>query len=275
VLAFEPLGPVGAVVRGADLAALDDDGFAELHAALLAHGLLIVRGQSLDHAQHVAFARRFGPLEALGEEMGTPHPEVIAISNLDDEGNVLPRSDSRMSLLSVNEQWHTDSSFRPLPSSVSVFRADRVPPTGGDTFYASLRRAWLELAPAQQEAYESLRLVHDYGQSAKRLGSWMPDRIVAAPVVHPLVRRHPETGERGLYLSDHAVRVEGMAEADGRALIEQLLTHCTREEWVYRHVWRPGDVALWDNRCMLHRAQGFDERQPRLMYHVRVRGGAV
>ena len=103
----------------------------------------------------------------------------------------------------------------------------------------------------------------------------MPDRIVAAPVVHPLVRRHPETGERGLYLSDHAVRVEGMAEADGRALIEQLLTHCTREEWVYRHVWRPGDVALWDNRCMLHRAQGFDERQPRLMYHVRVRGGAV
>ena len=272
---FEPFGPVGAEVRGVDLGALGEEDFAALRGALQVHGLLVARGQSLDHAQHVAFARRFGPLESLGREMGTPHPEVIAISNLDDAGDVLPRSDSRMSLLSVNESWHTDSSFRPEPSSISVFRAEQVPARGGDTFYASLRRAWLALEAAEQEAYESLRLVHDYGQSAKRLGSWMPERIEEAPVVHPLVRRHPETGERCLYLSDHAVRVEGMAETEGRALIERLLAHCTREEWVYRHVWRPGDVALWDNRCMLHRAQGFDERPPRLMFHVRVRGGPV
>lgn len=275
MLTIDPIEAVGAELRGVDLAELDALGFTALHAALLAHGLLIVRGQSLDHAQHVALARRFGPLETLGREMGTPHPEIIAITNLAEDGSLLPRSDPLMSLLSVNERWHTDSSFREIPSSVSVFRAERVPPNGGDTFYASLRRGWLELEPHERTEYESLRLVHDYGRSAKRLGSWMPDRIEEAPVVHPLVRRHPETGESCLYLSDHALRVEGMSEAEGRALIERLLEHCAREEWVYRHVWSPGDVALWDNRCMLHRAQGFDEEHPRLMYHVRVEGSAV
>jgi len=275
MLTAEPIAPVGAELRGVDLSAIDAADFAALHAALLEHGLLIARGQSLGHAEHVAIARRFGPLEALGREMGTEHPEVIAITNVAEDGTVRAPADPEMSILSVNEHWHTDSSFREVPSSVSIFRADVVPPLGGDTFFVSLRRAWLALDREERASLASLRLEHDYGRSAKRLGSWMPASIEDAPVMHPLVRRHPETGEECLYLSAHALRVEGMSEEDGRALIDRLLAHCTREEAVYRHVWAPGDVALWDNRCMLHRAEGFDERHPRRMYHVRVQGSAV
>jgi alpha-ketoglutarate-dependent taurine dioxygenase len=266
------LDPIGAEIRGLDLARIDDAGFALLHAALLEHGLLLLPDQHLDDAAHVAVARRFGELEALGREMGTAHPEVIAISNVGDDGRVLPATDARMTSLVVNEQWHTDSSFREVPSTVSVFRAEVVPAEGGATFWASLREGWLELDERERKELEPLRLVHDYARSWERLGVPMPAPFGGASVTHPLVRRHPETGERCLFLSDHAWTVEGWPALRGRALIERLLARCTRPERVHRHRWRPGDVAIWDNRCMVHRTEGFDEIHPRVMYHVRVAG---
>jgi len=274
----ERLGSVGATLPDVDLRAIDDVGFAAIRAALYAHGLLVLRDQAIGHAEQVAFARRFGALEGLGRETGGEHPEVIAISNLGPDGRVLPRSDAQMMSLAVNEQWHTDSSFREVPSTVSVFRAAVLPESGGDTWYASLRAGWLALSEAERAELVDLRAVHDYARSWQRLGATAPAVFRQAPVRHPLVRVHPETGEPSLYLSDHAYEIEGRTrdgggEGDkGRALIERLLDICTQPEVVYRHQWRPGDVLVWDNRTMLHRAQGFDETHPRVMYHVRVAG---
>jgi len=272
VFAIEPIDPIGAEIRALDLRTLDDDAFPALRAALLEHGLLVVRGQALDDAQHVALARRFGELESLGRDMGAEHPELIPISNRGPNGGVLPRSDPSMLSLAVNEQWHTDSSFREVPSTISVFRAEVVPAVGGDTWYASLRSGWLALSEREQAELEPLRLVHDYTRSWERLGARPPGSFSSPPATHALVRSHPETGERGLYLSDHAYAVEGWPAAEGRALIERLLALCTRPDRVYRHRWRVGDVLLWDNRSMLHKAQGFDETQLRVMFHVRVAG---
>lgn len=274
MLAIEPLTPIGAEIHQLDLRALDDDTFPSLRAALLEYGVIVVRRQALDDAQHVALARRFGELESLGRDMGAEHPELIPISNRGTDGGVLPRSDPSMLSLAVNEQWHTDSSFREVPSTISVFRAETVPAEGGDTWYASLREGWLALSEREQAEFEPLRLVHDYARSWERLGARPPGSFTSPPVTHALVRRHPETGERGLYLSDHAYAVEGWPAAEGRVLIERLLALCTRPDRVYRHRWRAGDVLFWDNRNMLHRAQGFDETQLRVMFHVRVAGSA-
>ena len=139
---------------------------------------------------------------------------------------------------------------------------------------AQRRPEHLALSEREQAEFEPLRLVHDYARSWERLGARPPGSFTSPPVRHALVRRHPETGERGLYLSDHAYAVEGWPAAEGRVLIERLLALCTRPDRVYRHRWRAGDVLFWDNRNMLHRAQGFDETQLRVMFHVRVAGSA-
>ena len=275
MVVIRPLDPIGAELYEIDLRSLDDEAFGALHAALLEHGVLVLHDQPLTHEQQVRVARRFGELEALGREMGSEHPELIPISNVGADGEVLPRSDRQIMSLAVNELWHTDSSFRERPSSVSVFRADVVPPEGGDTCYASLRQGWLALREEERCELETLGVVHDYAQSGKRRGALMPGSFESPPGTHPLVRTHPETGERCLYLSSHAYSVEGLPADEGLALIERLLTHCTRSEGVYRHCWSPGDVLIWDNRCMLHRADGFDEIHPRVMYHARVAGSTV
>jgi alpha-ketoglutarate-dependent taurine dioxygenase len=269
------LEPIGVEVTGVDLCSPSNAEFDAIHAGLLAHGLLVFRGQQLGHEEQTALARRFGELEALGTQMGTAHPEVIAISNLGPEGpegRLLTRRDPLMMSLAVNEFWHTDSSFREIPSTVSVFRAEIVPETGGGTWFASLRRGWLELDEAQRERLRGLRAVHDYSRSWDKLDASPPGSFSDPPVVHDLVRVHPETGEESLYLSSHSYSIEGMAESEGRQLLEELVEFCVREGRVYRHAWSPGDVLIWDNRCMIHRTEGFDETHPRLMYHVRVAG---
>ena len=177
-----------------------------------------------------------------------------------DDGSVLGASDARMRTLALNKRWHTDSSFREIPAAFSLLRAVRVPDTGGDTFFASLRRAWDALTPEARTALYGLRAVHDYTDMGLPL------------IAHPIVRAHPESGRPGLFLSDHAPTIEGETESRGRALLKRLLAGCTRETEVYRHTWSAGDLVLWDNRSMLHRAQGFDEQSARTMHHVRIAG---
>lgn len=267
------LDPIGAEVSGLDLdAGLSDAGFAALRAALLEHGVLVLCGQSLRAEQQVALGRRFGPIEGHEFIGSSPHPDLIVISNVGKNGEVLPRTSTQMRSIAINEQWHTDSSFRPTPASVSIFSARVVPPEGGDTLYASLRLGWQELDPVRRLDVAGLRAVHDYAKAYRREGGHWPPGLNLDPVSHPMVRAHPETGDPGLYVSRHAFRVEGMPDAEGRALIEALVGWCTREGRVYRHRWSPGDVVLWDNRQMLHRAQGFDETHARTMHHVRVAG---
>lgn len=276
MIRVRPLDPIGAELSGVDLGeGTSDTTFGELRAALLAHGLVVLRDQTLDAEQQIALGRRFGPLE--GQEFNaedSPVRDLLVITNVLPDGRVAAAASGMMRSISINETWHTDSSFREVPASVSIFRAVTVPPKGGDTFFASLRLGWLELDPAERSKLAGLRAVHDYASSYDRAGGRLPDeaRRLMDPVSHPMLRVHPETGETALYVSGHAVGVEGMDPSEGRALVEKLVAWCTREGRVHRHRWREGDLVLWDNRCMLHRAEGFDEGHPRVMHHVRVAG---
>lgn len=279
-----PIEPIGVELRGLDLAAgLDARGFETLRRTVLEHGLVLLRDQDLSPEQHVALGRRFGPLEGQEVTKSSPYRDVIMVSNVDPDGTIQPLTSPAMRVrAAVNRVWHTDSSFRSHPASLSIMHAIRVPPVGGATFYASLRRGWLDLDDAGRAALYGLAAVHDYAEGFRRAGQAIPESAGGSiePVRHPLVRVHPETGQVGLYLSELAFGVEPLAvaptpaptPAEGRALLRRLIAVCTRTEVVYRHQWRERDLVLWDNRCMLHRAEGFDGRHARVLHHVRVSG---
>jgi len=276
-MSFEviPLSPLGAELRGLDLGSgLSEPDFQALRAAILERGLVLLRDQSLGDEDQIALGRRFGPLEVLSRSPDGDVDHMIVISNVDADGRVFRDSDENMRSIAINEQWHTDSSFRETPATYSIFKAMVVPPEGGATEFVSLQSGWNALDAETQRELEGLRAVHDYREAFRRAGSKAAYEGMGSELefAQPMIRRHPETGKRGLFVSGHAVRVEGMEPAAGRALIEKLLSVCTDEAGVYRHQWKPADVMIWDNRSMLHRAQGFDERHPRVMHHVRVAG---
>jgi alpha-ketoglutarate-dependent taurine dioxygenase len=269
------LGAIGVEIRGLDLRQpIRGDVWEALRETVLHEGLVLLRGQPLETDAQVEIGERFGALEQLDVNAEDADPALAVLSNVDPDGNTRPEDDPLMKLISINEGWHTDSSFREVPAAFSVFTCVVAPPEGGDTFFASLRRAWLELPEAEREALRPLDGVHDYAAAYRARGNVSGAAVGFddPAVVHPLVRRHPETGETVLYVSEHVNRIVGRPEAEGGALIERLLAHATAPERVYRHHWSVGDVLIWDNRSMLHRAQGFDARHARVMHHVRVAG---
>jgi alpha-ketoglutarate-dependent taurine dioxygenase len=269
-----PMDPIGVEIQGVQLGpGLSDAELRALRRTVLAHGLVLARDQALQEQEQLALGRRFGALESL-VPLAEATESVAAIANVDSRDQLLPDEHPAVMSLKVNERWHTDSSFREVPASFSIFRAVEVPSEGGDTFYASLRKGWLELPDGLRAEVEGRRAVHDYIATLRSIGSGIPywAKDISEPVVHPMVRRHPETGELCLYISEHALEVEGLDAEAGRSLTRRLIDFCTAPGRAYRHPWRVGDVMIWDNRCMLHRAQGFDERHRRVMHHVRVAG---
>ena len=259
--ATRPLVPFGVEIVDVDLRGEIAPGrFAALRRLVVEEGLVLARGQAMSAQEHCRLGERFGSLESLSLERDRRASGVLVVSNLGDDGRTLGPRDRRMRTLAANELWHTDSSFRDRPASFSLLSAVVVPDQGGDTLFASLRRGWDTLDPGLRAGLHGLRAVHDY------------TAMGFPPVAHPIVRVHPESRRVGLYLSEHARAVEGWPEDRGRALIDRLLSRCTRPSEVYRHSWRVGDLLLWDNRSMLHRAQGFEADHPRVMHHVRVAG---
>ncbi len=270
-----PLDPIGVEVVGFDLRSpISDAAWAALRQGVIDTGLVVFRDQSIDAATQLALGRRFGTLENTSLDQGPLDESRILLSNLDEDGRVRAEDDDAMRLVAINESWHTDSSFRDVPASFSLFSAVTVPAAGGDTFYASLERGWQALPAAERAPLFGRYAVHDYDRAYRARGLEMEHVFGgAAPTArHPVVHRHPESGRTGLFVSEHAFAVDGLGEAESRQLVERLVGICTDPERVYRHRWRAGDLVIWDNRSMLHRAQGFDSRHPRVMRHVRVAG---
>jgi len=260
-LDVRPLEPFGVEVTNLDLRRpLSEERFMALRRLVVEHGLVLFRDHALAPAVHAELGRRFGPIESLEIGGEAPPEGVLRITNVGDGGEILPNDESRMATLKINERWHTDSSFREVPASFSLFLAIVVPEVGGETFFAHLGRGWDALEPASRERILPLRGVHDY-------------RCVGLPdTVHPLARRHPESGRIGLYLSEHMRTVEGWPDEEGGPFLRRLLAHCAAEDRVYRHHWEVGDLLIWDNRITIHRSAGFDERHARVMHHVRIGG---
>ena len=268
-------------IDGADLARpLDDAAWTAIRAALDEHSVLVFHGALLDDETQLAFSRRFGALEvtrSINPAAGTPFARQ---SNLDIKtGDVIPDADRRMVYQLANRLWHSDSSFKPVPSLCSLLSARIVPPVGGATEFASTRAAYPSLPEHLKRLAETAIVVHDFAWSRDQIRPGFftdAERAEYPPVRHPLVRTNPANGRKSLFLGAHASHIVGMPVAEGRALLTELLAHVTRPEFCYRHEWAEGDLVVWDNRCVLHRATPFDSvRHRRLMQRTTVAGDAA
>jgi alpha-ketoglutarate-dependent 2,4-dichlorophenoxyacetate dioxygenase len=265
-------------IDGADITGpIDAATWQAIRAAFEEHSVLLFRGQPLDDKQQIAFSRRFGDLEitrSMNPAAGTPFARQ---SNLDIKtGAVIPVDDRRMVYQLANMLWHTDSSFKPVPSLCSLLSGRIVPPEGGATEFASARAAYPSLPEALRRRVEGAVAVHDFSWSRDQVRPGFftaEERAVYPPVRHPIVRANPVNGRRSLFLGAHASHVEGLPLDEGRALLRALLDHVTQAPFVYRHEWEAGDLVIWDNRCVLHRATPYDTaRHKRLMQRTTVSG---
>jgi alpha-ketoglutarate-dependent 2,4-dichlorophenoxyacetate dioxygenase len=267
-----------AQVDGVDITRpLEERAWKEIRAALDEHSVLVFRGQPLDDDAQTAFSRRFGSLEvtrSINPAAGTPFARQ---SNLDIKtGEVIPSDDRRMIYQLANMLWHSDSSFKKISSLCSLLSARIIPPEGGATEFASTRSAYPSLPDALKQRVETAIAVHDFSWSRDQIRPGFfteKERAEYPPVRHPLVRTNPVNGRKNLFLGAHASHIVGMPAEDGRALLKELLEHVTQPEFRYRHEWQEGDLVIWDNRCVLHRATPFDTtRHKRLMQRTTVSG---
>ena len=249
---------------------LSDEDRAAIKAAFWQYAVLAFPGQELTDDQHVQFAQVFGPLE---RNINTYQDEIKKdridsrisdVSNLDQDNQILPaESRKRMSGL-ANRLWHTDSIFRHLPARASLLYARTVAPLGGRTEFADMRAVWAALPAEMKTRIDKLVVEHSIFHSRAKLGFTdftERERAALPPATQVMVRTIPETGQRALYIASHAMRVIGMPDAEGVALLEAMMAHATQRQFVYSHRWRAGDLVMWDNRCTMHRGTDYDERR--------------
>jgi taurine dioxygenase len=279
-----PLSPVlGAEITGIDLAgAPGANVVGEIRQTWLdAGGLLVIRDQKLDTEQHIRFSRHFGPLfgapgedplqETVSRYIHPDHPEIYRVSNKDDAKGV-PLGRKR-----AGNYWHSDVSFRERPAAASILNAIEIPGVGGDTQFANTTAAYEALSGPMKSMLAPLRAVHDFAQTAATQ--------FAKPVVvekdleggnrhsHPVVRTHPETGRKSLFVNPGmTTHLDGFDADESRAILEFLYAHMTRPEFVYRHRWHRGDVMIWDNRSLMHYAIADYGDEPRYMERTTVVG---
>jgi alpha-ketoglutarate-dependent taurine dioxygenase len=264
---------LGAVITGVRLAALNDVEWKEIEAAFHEHAVLVFPAQHLSRAEQTAFGRRFGELDSLVAKTGT-----VPISNVHPDGTLRRPEDPVLGILRGNEGWHTDSSYMPLAAKASILSAELPARTGGETEWADMRAAYDALDETTRRRIESLSAHHSLAYSQAKIGETSSASALAygfeghAPPLRPLVKRHPVTGRRSLFIGRHAYGVPGLGEQESERLLDELLAFACRPPRVWKHRWQAGDVAIWDNRCVLHRARPFDPSQPRVMHHTRIAG---
>ena len=279
----EPLdATLGAVVHGVRVSEMSELQWREVEAAFNEHGMLVFPEQHPSREEQIAFGERWGALEERGgTQVSVPlkasDPMVLEISNiLEDGSHVTSWDHPRTRALAGNEGWHSDSSFRPAAAKVSLLAAIETPRTGGQTSFADMRAAYDVLPEDMKKRLEGLVAWHSVRYSQAVVGV-SDDEPAADPEAmegawHPLVNRHPVTGRRSLFVGRHACKVAGMDILEGQALLAGLLEDSCRRPRVYSHSWTNGDVVVWDNRCLLHRAGDWDLTQRRRLRHVRIAG---
>lgn len=275
-LKLRPLSfALGAEVLDIDVGkALGDETIEEIRAAWRQHSVLLFRNQDITPEQHVAFTRRLGEVEvanALSHYNHPEHPEIFMVTNHLINGKASETRDT-------GRQWHSDLSYTTRPAAGSLLHAREVPPVGGDTIFASMYRAYDTLSEAMKRFLEPLSAVHDFWNSRdiKKRDPAVVARMLKTtpPVVQPVVRTHPESGRKALYVHEAAtVRIMELSEGESRALLDFLFAHSADPEGQYRHQWRVHDLVMWDNRCTMHIAlPDFDRSQSRHMFRTTLVG---
>ena len=259
--AVRPLTPdLGARITGVDLTDdIDDDTFRDLYRAFLRYQVLLFAPVDLPPGRQVAFARHFGEVQihVMNQYHADGHPELYRLSNLDEHGRPNGRHPDRGTLA-----WHTDGSWKRVTGQATIIYGEVVPETGGETHFCDMYGAYDRLDSVWKARIANMRAVHnlDFSRTRRHGEDPMTDaqRRETPPVDHPVVRTHPETGRRCLYLGDHAEYIVGMPYDEGRQLIEELNVLAVHPDLTYEHRWTPGELIVWDNRCLMHRATGYD-----------------
>ena len=284
-VAIRPIHPVFVgEVSGIDVGKpLSREDVLAVEAGMDRYAVLVYRDQVITDEQQMAFSRNFGPLEdARGGNVTKPADKRLPegmndVSTLGRDGAPLDR-ESRVHLFNLgNLLWHSDSSFRVIPAKYSLLSARLVHPAGGNTEFADMRAAYDTLDAAAKAEVEDLICEHSLMYSRGSLGMLDftdEERKNFRPVRQRLVRTHPVTGRKSLYLASHAGAIVGMTTPEARILLRDLTEHATQPKFVYVHTWRRWDLVMWDNRQVMHRGRRYDQRHPRDMRRTTVAGDA-
>src|SRR5438270_5498958 len=249
---------------------LNHDEVAAIEAGMDRYAVLVIREQSITDDEQLAFTRHFGELEAYRtpghirrREAQRLGPGMADFSNLDTDGNIMPADDRVWFFKLADRLWHSDSSFRPVPAKYSLLSARILPSWGGNTEFADMRAAYDALDPRTKAEIEDLVCEHSLIYSRQAIGftDLAPEELAAfRPVRQRLVRTHPVTRRKSLFLAAHAGVIEGWTVPESRMFLRDLTEHATQPDFVYAHAWEPGDLVMWDNRQVMHRARRFDDR---------------
>jgi alpha-ketoglutarate-dependent 2,4-dichlorophenoxyacetate dioxygenase len=263
------LGPgFAAEVRGLGLAdvAARDDAYDFVRAAFEAHSVLVFRGQPVTNELQLAYSRRFGPLEiakAASRGEGTP---FSILTNIEPDGSLVPPDHKEALRARANQLWHTDSCFKDPPALASVLSARTISPVGGETEFASMRLGWERLPETMRARLADAYAWHDYAHSRGKIARHLASERerAALPAVRWRIRwRNPVNGRDSLYVASHTCGIDGMEKEEALDLIAKLIEHTTAPAHTYLHRWQPGDVIMWDNRCVLHRGRPWPGDKPR------------
>jgi alpha-ketoglutarate-dependent 2,4-dichlorophenoxyacetate dioxygenase len=240
--------------------------YREARAAFEEYSVLLFRGQTISDELQVAYSKRFGPLEiakAASRGEGTP---FSILTNIEPDGTLVPPGHKEALRAAANQLWHTDSCFKDPPALASVLSARVVSPVGGETEFASQRLGWERLPESMRERLGGAFAWHDYAHSRGKIAPHLAserERNALPPVRWPIRWRNPANGRDSLYVASHTYAIDGMRNDEAQALLAELIAHTTAPGHTYLHRWQPGDVIMWDNRCVLHRGRPWPDDKPR------------
>lgn len=272
-------GAVGAEIIGLDLAKpVNAEDFSLIHRAHLEHHVLVLRDQRISPEQQIAFSRRFGQLQihVLKQFLLTGHPEILIVSNIIENGHNIGLGDA-------GKFWHSDLSYKELPSLGSMLHAQELPSEGGDTLFADMHKAWDAVPQALRKQVEGRSAAHSYTAryaETKFEGNWRPTLSAeqlaqVQEVIHPVVRTHPENGRKALFVSEgFTTRIVGLPDDESRDVLQQLYALSVLEQNIYRHQWQPHDLVFWDNRSLIHLATGCPAHLRRKLFRTTIQGDA-
>jgi alpha-ketoglutarate-dependent taurine dioxygenase len=265
-------GHFGATVTGVDLNILSDDEWGVIEKAWYEYAVLVFPGQHIRESAHIALGERIGNLEQLLSDR-----KAVPISNRKADGSSVDATSDHFQILKGNEGWHTDSTYMTLSARASLLAAETVPSEGGQTEWADMRAAYDALEADTQAQIADLAAYHSLFYSQSKVGHkpqagasyGLSDQAIP---LRPMVKVHPVTGRSALFIGRHAHGIPGLTESESEELLDRLTEFACQPSRVFAHTWEPGDLVMWDNRCVLHRARPYDYSKPRIMRHVRVAG---
>jgi len=272
---------IGVSIEGIDLSSLDEVSFQKIKKLWLEYLVIVFPNQNISDEDHIKFGKRFGDLEVHPSlsHRSSKNPEIYRVSNVDENGDIIPNKETSWQYLKQSWLWHTDSSFRKIPSNGSILHGISTTNEGGNTLFANMYKAYEDLDQSLKDKIKNLKVIHDHDhiislskELSERKNKGHYDKLDS--VIHPLVRRHPSTKKPSLFLSPHTmVSIQNYDNKKGRELLDLLTDHSIQPQYVYKHSWTNHDIVMWDNRCTMHSVEPFDNNNiKRIMHRVTLVG---